>query len=295
VHTRVTRVPFLAAAIGVIALLAAGCTPSGNSASGGGASGSRPKPVAAPSPRQALLLAAHSSEKVNSLDADISVQASTSASGSFSLSGSFKEQVHPSLLAEMDIPTFSTGGQTISGGLTEIITPSAFYMRLGELMQELNTNKQWAEIPLSALGGGAGSTLQSLFSQIQSSSPVSQTQLLSTSKDVRKVGTSVIDGVPVTEYAGSVSMSQALASLPASERSALGGDISASGIKSARFEIWIDGQNLPKKVVMTESGSSLSETITMNIISYNQPVTVQVPPAAQTYVLSASDLGGATS
>jgi hypothetical protein len=289
VHTRVMRVPFLVAAAGVITLLAAGCSGSGNSASGASASGA--KPTATATPQQALLLAAHSSQKVNSLDANISIQATTAASGSFTMSGTLDEEIHPSLLAELNVPTFSAGGQTVAGGLGEVVTPSAFYMRISELTQSLHTSKPWVEIPFSALGAN-GSSLQSLFSQIQSSSPVSQTQLLATSKNVRKVGTGVVDGVPVTEYAGSFSMSQAIAALPASERSTFGSDISQAGITSSKFQIWIDGQNLPRKLVVTESGTSLSETVTMNIIGYNQPVSIQLPSASQTYVLSASDLGG---
>lgn len=286
-HTRVRRVPFLVVAAGVSALLAAGCTASGNSPSGNSAAAAKP----AAKPQQALLLAAHTSQKVNSLDANITVQATTTTTGSLTISGTLAEQIHPSLLAELNVPTFSAGGQTVAGGLGEIVTSSAFYMRISELTQALHTSKPWVEIPLSSLGT-TGSSLESLFSQIQSSNPVSQTQLLATSKNARKVGTGVIDGVPVTEYAGSITMSQAIAALPASVRSTLGSDISRAGLKSAKFEIWIDGQNLPRKVVIDESGTSLSETLTMDNISYNRPVDVKPPAAAQTYVIPASDLGG---
>ena len=86
-------------------------------------------------------------------------------------------------------------------------------------------------------------------------------------------------------------ISQALAALPASERSALGTAISASGVKTCHFEIWIDGSNQARKIVVTEAGTALSETITMNVTSYNQPVNIDLPTAAQTYVIPASQLG----
>jgi hypothetical protein len=291
VHPRVTRVPVLAVAIGGMAILAAGCSVSSSGASGSPAAHgtTASASAASASPQQALLLASKTEGSDTSLDATISVQGTTST-GSLSLDGTLQEQIHPSLLAELDVSSFSTAGQSISGGLSEIVTSDAFYLRFPELMQAEHITKPWTEFQLSSMGA-SGSTLQSLFSQLQSSSPATQTTELATSKDVRKVGTSVINGVPVTEYAGSYSISQALAALPASERSALSSSISAAGIKTCQFEIWIDGNNQTRKIVITEAGTAVNETITMNVTSYNQPVNISLPTAAEIYVIPASQLG----
>jgi hypothetical protein len=291
VHSRVTRVPSLAIAIGGIAILAAGCSASSSTASKSAASGGATTPASATTttPQQALLLASKAEQSDKSLDATISVKGSTS-SGSLSLDGTLEEQIHPSLLAEFTVSSFTTAGQSISGGFGEIITQDALYLRFPELMEAEHISKQWAEFQLSALGA-SGSTLQSLFGELQSSSPATQSAELATSKDAHKVGTGIIDGVPVTEYAGSYSISQALAALPASERSALAASISASGVKTCHFEIWIDGSNQARKMVISEAGTALSETITMNITSYDQPVSIDLPTAAQTYVVPASQLG----
>jgi hypothetical protein len=306
VYPRVTRVPSLLIAIGGIAVLTAGCSASSSTASSGTASGSATSSSATShssasggastsasgaTPQQAILLASKAEQSDKSFDATISVQG-TASTGSLSLAGTLQEQLHPSLLAEMDVSSFTTAGQTVPGGLSEIITPDAFYMKFPELMKAEHIAEPWAEFKLSEMGA-SGSTLQSLFSQLQSSSPATQTIELATSKNVRKVGTSVIDGVPVTEYAGSYSISQALAALPASERSALSSSVSASGISSSQFQIWIDGSNQPRKIVINEDGTAVNETTTVNVTSYNQPVTIQLPTAAQTYVIPASQLGSA--
>jgi len=285
VHTRVAGVPFLAAAIGAIALFAAGCTASGSSASG-----PKAEPSAAVSPQQALLLAAHNSENVNSIAATVSVQATTS-SGAVSIAGTVSEQLHPSLIASANFTTFNVAGQAVAGGLAEVTTTDAVYMKFAELTQALNTSKSWVEIPLKSLGA-TGSALSSLLSDASSENPVTQTELLAHSKTVHKVGTSVLDGVPVTEYAGTYSMSQALAALPASDRSALSKEFGQSGITDAQFQIWLDAQQQPRKIVVTDTGSAGTSTITETVTSFNQPVSIQVPTSAETYVVPASALGG---
>jgi len=285
VHTRVTRVPFLAATIGVIALFAAGCSASGNSASG-----PKAEPKAAVSPQQALLLAAHNSESVNTIAADISVQATTS-SGAVSIAGTIAEQLHPSVTADANFSTFNVGGQSVAGGLAEVITTDGVYMKFAELAQALNTTKPWVEIPLKSLGA-TGSALSSLLSDASSENPVTQTELLAHSKTVHKVGTSVLDGVPVTEYAGTYSMSQAIAALPANVRSTLAKEFNQSGITDAQFKIWLDAQQQPRKIIVTDSGSAGTSTVTETVTSFNQPVSIQIPTSGETYVVPASALNG---
>lgn len=108
-------------------------------------------------------------------------------------------------------------------------------------------------------------------------------------------GTGVVNGVPVTEYAGSYSLSQAISALPASERTAVGKGLSASGFTSFNYEIWIDGSNQPRKFVIIETGTAGNLTNTINITSYNQPVSIDLPTAAETYVVPASAASGASS
>jgi hypothetical protein len=240
-------------------------------------------------PQQALLLAAHNSQTVNSIAATIGVQGTTS-SGAMNIAGTFTEQVHPSLIVDANLETLSVAGQSVPGGMAEVATQSAIYIKSSAITQALNASKQWVEFPLASMGA-TGSALSSLLSQAQGESPVTQTELLAHSKTVHKVGTGVIDGVAVTEYAGTYTTSQALATLPASARSSISKQISESGIKDAQFEIWLDSQQHPRKIVIHETGTAVTETITETITSFNQPVSIKVPTAAETYVIPASALG----
>lgn len=275
------------AAAGAIVILASGVAACSSSSGSKGASGQQAK-----TPQQAIQLAADTSRSINTFAATVNVKLSSGANGvgAVDLTGAVTEQLHPSLLAEADYSTFAAGGQSFPGGMGEIITANSVYIKLGLLTQAVHTGKPWIAIPFSALSKASGVNLGSLFGQLQTSNPLSQSQLFAGATNVKKVGTGTIDGVPVTEYSGTVTMAQAMAKLPAGLRSSLGPVITKAGIKSAKFTEWVDAQNQVRKVIVTESGSSFTETITTTVNSINQPVHIQVPPASQTASLPASIL-----
>jgi len=283
VESRVKGMSRLAAA-GTVIILASGVAAC--SSSGG-------KPAQARTPQQAIELAANTSRAINTFAATVSVKLNSSAAGgtgAVNLTGTVTEQLHPSLLAEADYSSFAAAGHSFPGGMSEVITSDSVYIKLSLLTQALHTSKPWIAIPFSALSRASGINLSSLFDQLQTSSPLSQSQLFAGATNVRKVGTGTINGVPVTEYSGSVSMTQALAKLPADLRTSLGPIIKKAGINSARFSEWLDAQNQVRKVIVTESGSQFSETITTTVSSINQPVHIRKPAASQTTSLPASVL-----
>lgn len=276
--------------LGAVAILAAGVTACGSA--GSSASTSTTPTAQALSPQQAVQLAARTTSNVNSFVGTLSARVNT-ASGAGDISGTFTEQLHPSLLARVDIGAFNMGGQSVPGGMSEVLTANSFYLKTSMLTQALHTSKPWIEIPFSALSKATGVNLGALLNQLQTSSPLTQTMMFAGATGVRTVGTGVVDGVPVTEYTGSVSMTEAIAKLPASLRTSMGQQVRKTGISSMRFTAWVDGQHRVRKEVITETGSSFSETMTFTIGSINQPVSIQVPSASQTTTLPASILSAA--
>jgi hypothetical protein len=269
-----------AAAAGVLVALVAGCSQASDPGHANGSSG--------PTPQQAIQLAAAHTKLVNSLTATFSAQGSGSAA--ISMAGTLSEQIHPRLLAEADIPTVTALGQTMPGGIKEILTGQAIYMRLGALSQ-LPGGKSWLELPFSELGKAAGGVnLGQIVQQAQNSDPLQQTRLLTGANGVHKVGTSTINGVPVTEYAGYYTIQAAAERLPASSRAGFEQAAAKAGLTGADFRIWLDDQQLPRKLELTEHGSVESLAMTIVVTSINQPVSVQLPPASQTAVLPLSAL-----
>ena len=260
-------------AVGV-ALLAAGCAAGHSSAS-------------APTPADTVRLAALDSQAINTESATMNATVTTDGT-SINMSGSMQVQRKP-LFASADFTSVSAGGQSIPGGMREIITPSAVYMQISELSSM--TGKPWVEVPFSDLSGTKAADLGELLQQAQNTNPASQAQLLIGANGVKRVGTSVIDGVSVTEYTGKISIADALSKFSASLRAQLAPQIKQEGITGANFTAWIDGQNQVRKLVLTENGSSTTLDMTMTASSFNQPVNTTPPAASQVYVLPASALG----
>ena len=292
-RARIGRSPvYLAGLTAIAAAALAGCS-AGSSGTGATAAGTHA--AAASSPLDAVQLAAKTTGGASSFTGTMSVQATAKAgapsSGNLSMTASMAEQLRPSLLAEVQIGTLSAAGQSLPGGLSEIITPSNLYMKWSVLTQQLHTTKPWLAIPVSALSKSSGVNLSQLFSQATNSSPLNESQMLAGASGVRKVGTGTMDGVAVTEYTGTVSLDKGMQYLSGSSKAAMQKQIAAAGLSTATFTVWVDGQQVMRKAVITEQGTTVTEVITVAISTINQPVNIQVPAADQTAALPSSALG----
>jgi hypothetical protein len=293
-HTSTARMPLYA--VGLTAILAAalaGCAAAG---SGTGAANSGANNATPSSPLSAVKLAAKTTSGANSFTGTMSLRATaksgaTGGSGSVSMTASMAEQLHPSLLAEVQIGTLSAAGSTLPGGLTELITSSNFYLKWSFLTQELHSSKPWLVIPVSAMSKSSGIDLGQIFSQATSSSPLNESQLLAGASGVRKVGTGTINGVPVTEYTGTVSLDKGMQYLSGSAKASMQKEVAAAGLSTATFTVWVDGQQVMRKAVITESGTAMTEVITVTVNSLNRPVNIQIPAADQTTSLPGGALG----
>lgn len=293
----VARLPLYAAGLAVIVATAAtGC--SASSSSTVRASGSTaPAPVNA---LDAVRLAAKASSSANSFTGTMNLQAtvkagtagSSSSAEAVSMAATFAEQVHPSLLASVNMTLLSSGGVSMPGGLAEIVTPSTLYMKWSYLTQMMHLSKPWLAIPVSSVGQSSGINLSQILSQATGSGPLTQSQLLQGATSVRKVGTGSVDGVPVTEYTGTLPLDKAITYLSGAAKAQLQQAMANAGLTDATFTVWIDGQHTVRKAVVTEAGKDITETITTTMTSINQPVNIAVPTAAETTPMPSSDLSG---
>jgi len=258
-------------------LLAAGC--------GGG---DMHQAAQALSARQEITLAANQAKQVNSFGSTLTVTMSGTVSGT--IAGTMHIRTRPSRLADADFSTFDVGSQSLPGGMHEIVTDRSIYLKMALLSQQLH--KPWVKISFSQLQQGTGFDFSQLTQQVQSNNPLVQTQMLAAAKDVRAVGTQIIDGVSTSHYTGSYPISAGLAKLPASDRAVAQKGLRTLGIKTVRFNAWIDGQHQTRKIVVTETGSVESLRVTMQVTSINQPVSVALPPASQVATIPASALHG---
>lgn len=219
------------------------------------------------------------------MSAKISAQGTT-----VTMSGTMQEQRKP-LLAEMTMSSIQAAGQSM-GPMIVLITPREAYLKMPASVTKGQLKTPWLGMPLSEIKAG-GTSLSSVLSQADNN-PASETQMLAAAQNTRIVGKGTVGGVPVTEIAGTESVSKALASskLSASARTAMEQEMEKAGVGQIQFQEWIDAQNIPRKITMAMTGSTFAEHITMTMNGVNQPVHVTAPPASQVTSIPASALSG---
>jgi hypothetical protein len=284
--------PWLVAGLAVAAAAIAGCGASSTStASAGGTTAGTGSATAAPaSALSTVQLAAKTASSASSVTGTMNLQATakpgtttgTAGSGNLALTATFAEQLRPSLLVSVDITSLISSGTSLPGGMSEVLTPSTLYLKASALTTPLHLTKPWIAIPLSQ-NSKISAALSQILNSATGNGPLTQSQILAGATSVHQVGTTTtLDGVPVTEYTGTLSLDKGLASLPSSTRTQLQQAIASEGLTTATFTVWIDDSHTVRKSVVTETGKTLTETITSTVTSLGKPVHITVPPASET-------------
>jgi hypothetical protein len=273
-----TRAAALAVAVAASAVGVAGCS----------ATGSHPAAAPAPTGSGTRLLAAalKNAENVSSYTAPTTVKATGLLSGTtpVTLSGTYSSQDNRAV-REFNATAVDDGALPL-GAMDEVTTSSTLYVKMATLTTLLRTTKPWVKIPTSSLTSGSG--LVQMLGEAQSADPLDAAQLLNGAQNARTAGTSTVDGVPVTEITGTETAAQAQTGLSASHRAAVGQVIAKTGLRQITFQVWVDGQENLRKMTVAETGSKVSESITMTVTSMNKPVSIAVPPASQAAPLPAN-------
>jgi len=209
---------------------------------------------------------------------------SPGSAGAVSMTATYAERLHPSLLARVDMNIASLGaaGTSMPGGIEEIITPSTLYMKWSYLTQLLHLSKPWLAMSAPSISQSSGIDLSQIFSQESGSDPLTQSQLLQGATSVHQVGTGSIDGVPVTEYTGTVPLRKAMSYLSGLAKTQMQQVIANAGFTDETYTVWIDGRHTVRKAIITEVGKTVTESVTTTTTSINQPVNITVPTAGQT-------------
>ena len=206
---------------------------------------------------------------VNSLVATLEIHATGRLAAD--LAGTLSEQVQPSPLVEVRT--------TVPSGLEAILAGNTAYLKLGALTQ--TAGKPWIKAPISALETSTGASLAPLIQQLQASDPLAQSQMFTAATDAREAGRATINGIPTTAYSGTYNLADGLAKLSPSQRASLQSDMGSSGITATRFTVWVDSKDQVRKISLVEVGKSTQIDIVLVIVSLNQPVQIQIPPAGE--------------
>ncbi len=176
-----------------------------------------------------------------------------------------------------------------SGTVKQILVGTTMYLQMPMLTKQ--TGKPWAKIDLSDPTLTKGLNLSSLLGQAQQVDPGQSLQLLEKSANLTLVGTESVSGVSTRHLKGTVDVASTLSQYSPELTKQLTAMLSDGQMGPVTLDVWIDGDNLPRKTVQTLSVAGSPTTVTLLVKSYNKPVTVTVPPAAQ--VVDLAELGKA--
>jgi hypothetical protein len=276
----IRRFAAMGAAGAVLTLALTGCLGnSGTTASDTGA-GNALKLTAA----EALVKTSEKTGQVDSFKADFTMDSSGGAA-SLKATGTMLYRAKPSLAFSVAFDEMNVAGQSMDG-MQEVLIGKTIYAKI-PMLSQLAGGKQWVKISLADLQQKTGMNIDALLQQAQQMDPVQTTKLMTASKDVREVGKETVDGVETTHYTGTYNVSEAVAKLDPQQREYFQKTAKDSGVSTMNFELWIDKQQLPRKLTLqTPSGAKTPLTMGVVYRDFGQPVTISAPPAGEVADLS---------
>jgi LppX_LprAFG lipoprotein len=259
-------------------LVLAGCSGDEQPTASGprAAASSAPTASAAPAQADIELLRRAALKSAEAGSARVSFE--SSATGGADVRGTGSYTLVPPLQGSIDFTSFTVGGQTLPGGMTMLMTPDAYYLRIPALEGQLG--KPWAKLALADIAQESGLDLSALTQQAQQGNPMVYLELLQNAGDLEIVGSETVAGVPTTHYRGTVDYAETLDQLTPELRAQLEQQLSAAGTQTATIDVWIDADGTVRQLAQ-ESESTLGPvTVTMTIEEYGVPVDV-TPPAEE--------------
>lgn len=210
---------------------------------------------------------------------DMNVKMSVGGSAkSMKLRGHGGYQLKPEKAFDLKMNIAAPGLSSGPMNMEERLVGGALYLKVPALSKLGNTGKPWMKLSTGSGTPGAAS-LKSLTSQSKKADPRAMMTMLTSSTDVRKVGTATVDGVSTTHYTGTFDASRAMGKLSAKQRAALRSQLSQ--LSNMHFDLWADSSRLPRKIKLSGKTTKASYVMVEKLSGFNSPVHVVAPPAGQ--------------
>ncbi|MCT9934981.1 LppX_LprAFG lipoprotein [Planotetraspora sp. A-T 1434] len=230
---------------------------------------------------EVLQQTAQKADDVNTYSADLVVDfSSPKGGGAGNVQGTMLYQKTPQLASDITLNQVTFGGQSLPGGVRVVLQGDVAYVKLDVLKTLVGATKPWIKLDLKQLGSSSGVNVDQLLGQAQQIDLKTSVALLTASKDAKAVGAEKVGGVDTTHYTGTFDTEQAVKLLAPEAQARLQGGL--SGVKDVKFDAWIDAQGLPRKVALN-GGKAEEGTFKATALfkAFNEPVTIQTPPADQ--------------
>jgi hypothetical protein len=186
--------------------------------------------------------------------------------GSVALGGSPK--------AEMVMEDASTGQTTVR------MLGTTIYVQVPAKDRASMDGKSWMKMDLAA---GNSQAAGAITRQLENMDPSKQVKTLVAGGSVTAVGEETVNGVKTVHYTANVPVSTYLGQLDPAMRPQVEKALTAKGVTETKVDLWVDEQyTMRRSRVVQGTGNDM----TFDYTDYNKPVTVQAPPAAETFDLA---------
>ncbi|MEU9833608.1 DUF1396 domain-containing protein [Streptosporangium sp. NPDC048047] len=227
----------------------------------------------------AVLQSARQAEEATSYTADLVAETTGGDHGAGKIQGTVRYQSKPALAADVTLNTITFGGQNVPGGVRAVLTGDSVYVKSDALRQFADTTKPWAKVSLTDLESGEQAKIRDFMTQAQQFDLAGTVKMLTTSEDVKAVGTETVGGVETTHYSGTFPVDKAAQAADPARREQLQRQLAQ--VKDVKFDLWADAQSLPRKVTLSGSEQGTTFNATALFKNFNEPVQIAAPPAEQ--------------
>lgn len=225
---------------------------------------------------QAISLASQKTSTVKSYKVDLTVAGTGQANSK--LHGTVQVRLRPDVAASGTLDQATLRGRSFPGGERAILLGDNFYAKVPQQLTMLTGGKPWVRFSVSQAERQSGTSVDGLIRQ---ANPAEQTKVFTGSKDVRRMGNESINGVQTTHYQGTLTPQEAANALDTNVRQSFQKLYQRSGAKNIRFDIWVGGDNLPRKLVTNFAASQGTMSWAMIFSNYNKSFGVSAPPSDQ--------------
>ena len=175
------------------------------------------------------------------------------------------------------------------GDMQMVMVDKVIYMKLPSNLAGIaggSSTKPWTKIDLS----GSSALSKSLGSTANLADQADPTQLINQiaqAGTITGVQSETLDGVATKHYTITVDVQKMIATMGADGSATQQQALSALGVKSMPFDIWVNSDNLPVKIttklaVSGLTGGGASEVdMTVTYTKWGESVNIQPPPADQ--------------
>ncbi|WP_246366259.1 LppX_LprAFG lipoprotein [Nonomuraea rhodomycinica] len=226
---------------------------------------------------EVLAQAAQKTAEVTSYTVDAVVNVTGSQDDSGKVQGRMLYQSKPQLAVDLTLDTVDMGQRALPGGVRAVLQGDTVYVKVEALKELVGATKPWIKVSLSDMGGS--DQVRQTLDQVQQFDLANVTKMVTTSQDVKSVGTETVDGTDTTHYSGTFPTDVAVKQLPADEQEQARRGLAE--LKDVKFDVWVGSDGLPRKLALNgkEQGTTLDATLFFK--GFNEPVNIEAPPADQ--------------